>query len=99
MFESIQNVNLPFDEQNYLNKVCQMLISIVGDNLIGIYLVGSSSQNRYVKGMSDLDIQMVVLNKRKTESQKLYFIPTALVLRLNWSLSLTRKMVCLIHTN
>lgn len=67
---SIRNLNLPYDEERYINELCHKLQSLVGDNLVGVYLLGSASQSCYVKGESDLDIQMVVAQEL-TEQNKI----------------------------
>ncbi|ASI90651.1 hypothetical protein [Vibrio mediterranei] len=51
---------LPSAEREYINRLCDVLQLIAGTNIVGIYLLGSASQESYVAGESDLDVQMVV---------------------------------------
>lgn len=75
-------LNLPNDEQQYLDLLCQSVVRILGrENLVGIYLFGSGSQGSYIKGKSDLDVQAVI--KRELIQSKKMELAQALS---HWSL-------------
>lgn len=64
--------NLPLAETEYLRK----LVGIVSKNfdcIIGVYLFGSGAYGGYIKGKSDLDVQ-VVLKKSLTAEEKWKFV-------------------------
>ena len=63
LIDSLANpaiVDLPDDEQAYLVELVCILRDYLADQLVGVYLFGSAAYGEYRKGVSDLDIQVVV---------------------------------------
>ncbi|KZV84760.1 hypothetical protein EXIGLDRAFT_654665 [Exidia glandulosa HHB12029] len=55
----MDDLNLPSAEREYLASVVNALHDICGDELLGVFLVGSASYGAYQAGISDIDVQAV----------------------------------------
>lgn len=51
---------LPADVRRYLGAVVVRLHETLGDDLVGVYLVGSGARGGWVRGSSDIDLAVVV---------------------------------------
>lgn len=51
---------LPADVEKYLDELVKRLLSCLADQILGVYLFGSASNDAYEPGLSDLDVQAVV---------------------------------------
>lgn len=58
--------------ESFLQDLVKDLSSILGDNLLGVYLTGSLTNNAYIEGLSDIDVIVVVQSEiPESESQQL----------------------------
>ncbi|EJD39279.1 streptomycin 3''-adenylyltransferase [Auricularia subglabra TFB-10046 SS5] len=64
----MEDLFLPAEERAYLTALLDVLRSAYGDNLVGVFLVGSASYGAYQPGISDLDVQAVVSDGISKES-------------------------------
>ncbi|KAH8433131.1 uncharacterized protein LDX57_010765 [Aspergillus melleus] len=69
--------HLPEEVEAYLEEVVKRLIDHLKDQLVGVYLFGSASNDAYEPGLSDLDVQAVVKNPLDTVEKQ------AVISRLN----------------
>jgi hypothetical protein len=60
---------MPPEIQTYLEELTEKLQSVLGSNLVGVYLQGSGAQKDYRSGKSDLDV-IVVVNGQIPDAQK-----------------------------
>lgn len=55
--------------KDFLNTITADFETILGDNLLGVYLTGSLTTNSYIEKLSDIDL-IVVLNNPVSSSEK-----------------------------
>jgi hypothetical protein len=58
----LTRLNLPQPQVTYLSRLIDILRGDLGQQLVGVYLFGSAAYGEYEQGISDLDVQAVVVD-------------------------------------